>query len=70
LKKFVNLSDELGGPVAEQVCTIAGCRLEEGAYADIRLRAFYVHLLDSANSSSLRRKRRNLIWPVLFLCNS
>jgi adenylyl cyclase-associated protein len=60
LKKFVNLSDELGGPVAEQVGIVAD--VLEATEADrIRLRAYYEHLPDSANSSSSLRKQRNLI---------
>lgn len=61
LKKFVNLSDELGGPVAEQVCTMADCSWKTEADADIRLQAYYGHLLDSANSFSSPQRRRSLI---------
>ena len=60
LKKFVNLSDELGGPVAQQVGTMAGYIREREADR-IRLRACYEHSLDSANSSSSRQRQRSLI---------
>jgi hypothetical protein len=60
LKKFVNLSDELGGPVAEQVREMA-----VEAYRTVadtsRLRAHCEHLLHNANSSSSLQRRRNLI---------
>ena len=51
LKKFVNLSDESGGPVAEQVRTMADETWRKRNADKIRLRAYYGHLLDSANSS-------------------
>lgn len=67
LKNYVNLSDELGGPVAEQVRTMAD---EERSEVDnIRLRAYYGHLLNSENSSSSPQRRRSLILPVRCLCN-
>jgi adenylyl cyclase-associated protein len=67
VKKYVNLSDEIGGPVAEQVGQMAddnGIGLMRN-----RLLAFCVLLLGNANSSSLQQRRRRLIWTVQCLCN-
>ena len=58
LKKYVNLSDEVGGPVAEQVHTTADDARRREA-DKIRLRAYYGHLVDSANSSSSLQRRKN-----------
>ena len=60
LKKFVNLSDELGGPVAQQVSTMTDYTRKREADG-IRLRACYGHSLDSANSSLSRQRQRSLI---------
>jgi adenylyl cyclase-associated protein len=69
VKKYVNLSDEIGGAVAEQVWSF--WHTNPGVSADHMYRHLMstVHLLASASSSSLRRKRRSLKWATIS-CNS
>lgn len=61
VKKFVNLSDEVGGPVAEQVWKNGRTILGLWTDGSCRLRVYSGRLLANANSFSLPRKRRNLI---------
>ena len=60
LKKFGKLSDDLGGPVAEQVRKMAAEAYRTDANTN-RLRPYCVHSLHNANSSSSLQRRRNLI---------
>lgn len=60
VKKYVNLSDELGGLVAEQVWNNSrtrGTRIDQ----NYRLQLFCELLLNNGNSFSLQRKRRSRI---------
>ena len=62
VKSFVNMSEEIGGLVAEQVCSLKFCRGARIWHADPRITSlllFFAPLLQSANFSSLPPKQGN-----------